>query len=133
MYMDIDELVRNLDRIQNDYPREAEAALESGARRLLREVRKATPVGKARHKNKLKKGWKMRMAGFTAASTEVHVWNRSPHFHLVERGHVIKTPKGKVKGYRQGTFFFQKAVKENIDDITEDIHERLFSAVEKRL
>lgn len=131
--MDIGEFVQHLDRVQREYPSEAETALEQGTRNLLRRVRKATPVGKARHKNKLKNGWRMRMAGYTAASTEAHVWNKAPHFHLVERGHVIRTPKGKVKGYRQGTFFFKKAVDANIDDITEVIHERLFEAVEKRL
>ena len=59
--------------------------------------------------------------------------NTSPHFHLVERGHVMKTMHGKIKGFKQGTFFFKRTVEKNRNDIREAVGGHMFKKLRKKL
>lgn len=131
--MDINEFVRRLDAIQQDYPFEAEKALKSGAREMAKRVKEASPDSGRDHKGKIKKSWRLKMAGLSIDNIQANIYSTSPYFHLVERGHVMKNEHGKVKGYRQGTHFFERAVKQNISEVQEHIAERLFRAVGKKL
>lgn len=119
--MTIEEYTALITKAQRDFPLEAEEALEQGAKKMRRKIRAASPVGRAKHPHKLKNSWKMEMAGTSAPNIEAHIFSTAPHFHLVERGHVMKTSHGKVKGYKQGTHFLEKTVNAEQSGIYDEI------------
>nr|DAN33123.1 MAG TPA: hypothetical protein [Caudoviricetes sp.] len=92
----------------------------------------ASPIGKGR-KRKISKSWKMAIRGNSTATIEATLRNTSPHFHLVERGHVMKTMHGKVKGFKQGTFFFKRTVENNKNDVKTAVGEHMFKMLRKKI
>ena len=51
----------------------------------------------------------MKIEGF-GTDVEADIWSKAPHFHLVDRGHVIKDRYGHVHGFKQGAHFLQQTV-----------------------
>lgn len=131
--MDINEFINHLGDVQRDYPLEAEKALKRGSNKLLKAVRRASPDSGQRHTHKIKKSWHLRMSGITAEDIQSNIFSKAPHYHLVERGHVMKTIGGRIKGYKQGTHFFEKTVNQNLADVQQGISDDLFKAVNDRL
>lgn len=131
--MDINEFINHLGDVQRDYPLEAEKALRRGSNKMLRAVRSASPDSGQKHKRKIKNSWRCKLSGLRAEDIQANIYSIAPHFHLVERGHVMKTLGGKVKGYKQGTHFFEKTVNSNINEIQELISDDLFKAVCNKL
>lgn len=127
--MRIEEYTALIEKVQKEFPAEAEAELQRGARKLRREIKDASPVGHAKHPHKLKNSWKMEMTGTSAKTLEAHIYSTAPHFHLVERGHVWKTPHGKIKGYKQGTHFMEKTVNAEGPGIYDEMGRRLAEKV----
>ena len=87
--MDIKTFMGRLDSYIKEYPLEAEKAMRKEANRMKKELVSASPVGKGR-KRKISKSWKMAINGNSSSTLEATLRNTSPHFHLVERGHVKK-------------------------------------------
>lgn len=131
--MDINEFVQRLGTIQAAYPIEAEDALKKGSQKMLRKIKAASPDSGQKHGRKIKNSWHLKMTGLSAADIQANIYSTSPHFHLVECGHVIKTLGGRVKGFKQGSHFFERAVNQNLDEIQSDIAEKLFKAVSDKL
>ena len=92
----------------------------------------ASPVGRGK-KKKISKSWKVSMKGSTDTTQEATIRNTSPHYHLVERGHVMRHPSGKVLGYKQGTYFFKNTVDKRQDSFTENIADNLFKQLKGKL
>lgn len=115
------------------FPLEQETALRKGANKLRKEIRNNTPDSGVQHKSKLNKSWQIRLTGFTAKTIQAEIYSKAPHFHLVERGHVIKTPGGKVKGFKQGKFFLKKTVDANKKQITDDMAAAFYRLVKDKI
>lgn len=131
--MDFEEFNGRLKELCAEFPAEQETVLKAGASKMVRKIRENTPDSGEEHKLKLKKSWRMEMAGFTGKGIRAEIRSVAPHFHLIERGHVIKTPGGKIKGFKQGTFFMKKTVDKNQKEITDEMVEKLYKKVKKKL
>ena len=116
------EFVMKLDKISEEYSDTAEKHLNKAGNKLKRIVINATPVGKEhyitkdgrkivnKHYKHMKKRWKSSIKGLYGKDLEYHLKSHAPHFHLIDRGHVMTTASGRVTGFVQGTHFFQQAV-----------------------
>ena len=122
--MDIKTFMGRLDSYIKEYPLEAEKAMRKEANRMKKELVSASPVGKGR---------KRKINGNSSSTLEATLRNTSPHFHLVERGHVMKTMHGKIKGFKQGTFFFKRTVEKNRNDIREAVGGHMFKKLRKKI
>lgn len=132
--MDIDEFMAHIDTVQAQYPMEAEKALRRGANAMRKELKAASPDGKnPKAKRKIKDSWKVSMSGTNTKNLQANIRSASPHFHLVERGHVKKTKTGKVVGYQQGTHFMEKTVNAKADEIQDEMGEYLFDILQDKL
>ena len=89
--MTIDEFNDKLDQFAKEYPADASDALQKGARKMVRELKAATPIGRTNHKKKLAKSWKIKMKDRYGRAPEANIRNAAPHYHLVERG--VQNPK----------------------------------------
>lgn len=124
-----EEFMQKLKQIADEYPKVAERHLRAVGNKLKKRAEENTPVGKTK-KTKLKKNrrtgevkevknttklsqsYTAKVIGFRGHSLEYQLRSRSRRFHLVERGHVQKTPGGRVTGFTQGRFFFKRTVDE---------------------
>lgn len=131
--MKIEDFTAKLQDVVGIFPKEQEMVLKRGAAKMRKAIRSATPDSGVEHKRKLKKSWKIRMNGLTRESIQAEIYSKSAHFHLVERGHVLKTRTGKVIGYVQGRFFMKKTVDAQKDKISEEMVEALYRMVKGRL
>ncbi len=130
--MKIEEFISKMDSFIKEYPEESKKALRKEANAMRKELVDASPVGRGK-KKKISKSWKMSMKGSTDTTQEATIRNTSPHYHLVERGHVMRHPSGKVYGYKQGTYFFKNTVDKRQDSFTENIAENLFKQLKGKL
>lgn len=131
--MDLETFIAHMGQAIDAHPREAEKALRRGARIMVDALKAASPDSGKEDKHKLKDSWRYEMAGTSSASLQANIRSTSPHFHLVEQGHVQKTRTGKVVGYVQGTHFMERTANEKGDDILDDVAERLYKAVDGTL
>lgn len=89
-------------------------AMDKEGNTLRRELRDATPVGKDSKgkKRSLKSGWTAERARKEYGTYIKKIRNKSPHYHLVERGHRIVShrPKKVVSGEVGGRYFAEKVL-----------------------
>ncbi|WP_304229465.1 HK97 gp10 family phage protein [Phascolarctobacterium succinatutens] len=131
--MHLEEYSKLLQLATNQFPLEQEKALTRGARKMVKAIKERTPDSGVKHKRKLKSSWKMEITGYTGKTIQAEIGSVAPHFHLVERGHVIKTRGGKVKGFKQGTFFMKRAVEANQEGIEQAMIEALYKMLKGKL
>ena len=55
--MELDEFIQHIDEARLRFPADAEDSLQKGAKRMTKEIKKASPVGKTDHPRKLNKSW----------------------------------------------------------------------------
>lgn len=72
-------------------------------------MRKNTPEGST---GKLKKGWKHKVEGYNGSELTYELVNKHPVHHLLNNGHVKKTPGGRTVGYYEGQHYTEKSVKQ---------------------
>lgn len=117
----MEEFMAKLDAISDEYADTAEKHLNHAGNKLKKMAKKATPVGKDEYITKngkkvvnerkhMANRWKSEIVGLSGNELEYQLRNTAPNFHLVERGHVKKTPGGKEVGFVKGQHFFQKAM-----------------------
>lgn len=92
--MTIEEFIGRLEEMRMRYSGDAEETLEKGAKRMVQELKKASPVGKGRHPHKLNKSWKCAIKGYRASDIRAEIRSTAPHFHLVNRGFQRVSPRG---------------------------------------
>lgn len=131
--MHLEEYSKLLHMAVNQFPLEQEKALTKGARKMVKAIRDNTPDSGVNHKRKLKSSWEMQITGYTGKTIQAEIGSVAPHFHLIEHGHVIKTRGGKVKGYKQGSFFMKKAVEANQENIEQEMFEALYRMLKGKL
>ena len=127
--MSPEEFCGKLSRAQKEFPLATEMTLEQGAQTMVKALRKNSPASKKRRR-KIKKSWRMEMTSDFSGTPEAHIYNKSPHFHLVERGHIQKTRGGRVTGFVQGTHFVEKTLDDEGSDIQKQMGEKLLKALE---
>ena len=120
----MDELTDSLADLARKYPDRAGELLQANARELRKEVvRKAKEVTNTSVSSKKSLGkagsYKISPVLGYGENQYVEVSAKSPHFHLVEHGHVLKTKSGRAIGFVQGRHMMKEAVK---------IHEEKFPA-----
>lgn len=130
--MDIETFIERIDSYIKEYPVEAEKALRKEANRMKKEIVKESPTGKGK-KRKITNSWRMAINGGSIQTLEATLRNTSPHFHLVERGHVQKNAHGKVTGFTQGKFFFKKTVEKNKGDVKEAVGGYMYKMLRKKI
>lgn len=108
----IDDFKRNLTEVLETYTDTSEKHLKRIGNKLKKTAKERTPSSPYEHRKKLKKSWRSKVEGLDGNDLEYKLRNASPHYHLVERGHVQKTPGGRVTGFVQGRHFFDAAFKE---------------------
>lgn len=128
-----EEFAAKLTELQKKFPVEQENAVRKSANKFRKIIMSKSPDSGTVHKLKLNKSWSVRMTGFRATTIQAEIYSKSPHFHLVERGHVIKTRSGKVKGFKQGTFFLKKTVNNNQKEIIDDMGKMFLELIKDKL
>lgn len=137
--MTIDEFVRRLEQFEQQYPADASDTLQKGARKMVKGLKAATPVGRTNHKKKLAKSWKIKMKDQFGKAPEADIRNAAPHYHLVERGvQNPKDPHGKPKPEWRAPLnkhvgFTEKAVNNNWPSIKESMSKDFYKKVRGHL
>lgn len=131
--MQIEEYNALIEKAIREFPLDSELELQRGAKRMRKEIRDNTPVGKGKHPRKLKNSWRVEMAGSRVGSVEADIYSTAPHFHLVERGHVQKNAHGQVTGYKQGKFFMKNTVESKGKEIQKEMSENLIKKLGDKL
>lgn len=111
-FENLDEFKQNLDAVSKEYTETAEKHLKKCGNKLKKCAQENTPSsGKTGKTIKpLSKSWKGKITGLSANDIQYELRNTSKVYHLVERGHVQKTPGGRVTGFTRGKHFFDKVV-----------------------
>ena len=133
--MTIDDFCKKLNDFERQYPADASDSLEEGAKKMVKAIKRDTPIGKSNHKRKLNKSWKMRMSNAWGKEPKAEIRNIAPHYHLVERG--VKNPKdshGNPKPEWQNALnkhkgFFEKSVQKNWAGVTWTMETTFFEKV----
>jgi hypothetical protein len=109
-FENMDEFLAKIANVADEYPGTAEKHLRRTGNKLKRELVEASPDSGHDSKKKIKKMWRTKTSGLVGSELETQVYSKSPHFHLVDRGHVIKDKKGNTHGFVQGQHFLDKTV-----------------------
>lgn len=105
----LDELSGKLLATIDEFPGTAEKGLVTIGNKLKKECVKNTPEGST---GKLKKGWKHKVEGCNGSELVYELRNTHPVHHLLNNGHVKKTPGGRTVGYYEGQHYTEKSVKQ---------------------
>lgn len=134
VYTGLDELKVRMTDAANVYLDTAEKHLNRTGNKLKKIVRANTPNSPYAHRHKLAKSWKSEIKGLNADELEYQLRNTAPHYHLVERGHVLKTAKGKTIGFVQGKHFLEKSIAEfQAENIAEKEFDKLAKDLAKKI
>jgi hypothetical protein len=129
----LDEYKTHIMAIANEFPATCEKHLKKIGNKFKKIVKEKSPDSGKDHKKKLKDSWKSEVKGYTGAELSMDIWSTSPHFHLVDRGHVQKTKSGKVVGFVQGKHFLAATAQEVETDIVPAEIEKMFKDISKKL
>ncbi len=111
------------------YPGTAEKKL----RKATREIKKLaeTSYDKSITGN-LKGNWHAKYDTVGSTSIEGQVYSKSPHYHLVERGHAL-VKNGKTIGHVPGKFFFKKMIEGEGQRVADEQYQALMKALARKL
>lgn len=137
--MTIDEFTAKLEKMQAEYPGDAGDALQKGAKKMVKAIRKETPDSGKPHKHKLRKCWKLKMVYAYGKDPEADIRNTAPHYHLVERG--VQNPKdyhGRPKPEWRAALnrhkgFLEKSVNDHWPDVKKAMQEDFYRKVRGHL
>ena len=110
----LEEMLMEIQSMAQRYPKTAKRGLGVIGRELREELAIASPASDIDHKRKLETSWKSRTKGEGSDTLQAEIYSRAPHFHLLNRGHVIKGKDGRVKGFKQGLRFLEKTVEKYV-------------------
>ena len=105
----LEELSGKLLETIDAFPGTSEKGLVTIGNKLKKECVKNTPEGRT---GKLKKGWKHKVEGYNGSELVYELRNTQPVHHLLNNGHVKKTPGGRTVGYYEGQHYTEKSVKQ---------------------
>lgn len=144
-FVNLEDFMRKLNRVANEYPKTTEKHLRAIGNRLKRAAKANTPVGKTdefifkrgkKRKStvKLKNTWSGKTVGASGANLEYQLRSKSRRYHLVERGHAKVIFGKRTAGFVQGKFFFKRTMEEfERSNAVEQEMKKMFREIQKRL
>lgn len=131
----MDELVESLERLTKKYPDKAGELLQKNAKELRKDVIKnvredTKTTGKTKRSLSKTSSYSISPVQGYGTSQYVEISAKSPHFHLVEHGHVLKNHLGQTIGFVQGKHMMENAVKKREEHMDESL-ERMVSELLK--
>lgn len=117
----------------NKFPGTAEKHLRSAGNQFKKMLISKSPNSGSEHKRKLIKSWHSEIKGYTGSELSCDIYSTAPHFHLVNRGHVLKNQRGQTIGFVQGQHFLEAAAQEVETDILPNEWEKLLKDITKKL
>lgn len=132
-FSQLGEFNQQLKELANSYPGTCEKHLKKVGNKLKKILKEKSPDGGKEHRGKLNSSWKSEVKGYNGEDLQMDIWSTSPHFHLVDRGHIQKTPSGKTTGFVQGKHFLAAAVQEIESDVLPKEIESLFKDISKKM
>lgn len=130
----VEELVQSLESLSKKYPDRAGELLQKNAKALRKEVVKNVKAETEPRKPKKNGGTPKKqlhkissyaispIQGY-GANQFVEVSAKSPHFHLVEHGHVLKSRSGNTIGFVQGKHMMDNAIKKAENEMPDTLEE----------
>lgn len=91
--------------------------LDDTGKEFVKRARANTP----KVSGNLRKGYMALPVEKIAGGYQKGITNKAPHFHLVERGHRKVSRTGQEIGWTEGKFYLERTVKENEEEIAEDL------------
>lgn len=131
----MDELVESLERLIRKYPDKAGELLQKNAKKLRKDVitnvkEDTKTTGKTKRSLSKTSSYSVSPVKGYGTSQYVEISAKSPHFHLVEHGHVLKSHSGQTIGFVQGRHMMENAVKKREEHMDKDL-ERMISQLLK--
>lgn len=102
----LEEFQEKLKLIEKKAPDRILDKLDEGGKKLQKQTKANTP----KKTGNLRKGVKLLPVEKIRGGYQKGLTNESPHFHLVERGHILTDKNGKEIGYVHGKFYLEKTV-----------------------
>lgn len=132
-FSNMEEFKNQLADVAKEFPATCEKHLKKVGNKFKKIVKQKSPDSGSEHKGKLNKSWKSEVKGYDGEDLQMDIWSTSPHFHLVDRGHVQKTPSGRVTGFVQGKHMLQATAQEVEADVLPAEMEKLYKDIGKKL
>lgn len=111
------------------YPNTAEKKL----RKATREIKKLAENAYDKSiTGNLKSNWHTKYDTVNVTQIEGLVYSKSPHYHLVERGHAMVLG-GRTVGHVSGKFFFKKMIEGEGKKVAEEQYQALMKELAKKL
>jgi len=129
----INEFMADINQVANEFPLESEKRLNKIGNKFKRIIKEKSPDSGHVSKRKLNKSWKSKINGYKGEDLTCDIWSTSPHFHLVDRGHVIKDKKGNVRGFVQGKHFLEATAQEVAANVVPDELEKFQKEIARKL
>lgn len=129
-FENIEQFQNKLNQVKGEYTEIAEKHLKRAGNQLKKIAQDNTP----RQTGHLAKSWKGKTTGIYVDEIQYELRNTSKIYHLVEKGHVMKTRSGKVVGFVQGKHFFDKSVDEfQNSNVMQNELEKFFNEIKSKL
>ena len=116
-FTNYDNFLRDIENIANEYPYLAEKRLKKIGNKFRKILKEKSPDSGHKNKYKLNKSWKGKVEGITGKDLEYQIWSTSPHFHLVDRGHIQTDRRGNPKRFIPGKHFLEASAQEVDADV----------------
>ncbi|MFD3271518.1 HK97 gp10 family phage protein [Paenibacillus dendritiformis] len=125
---------KELDDLQRMFPKEAKQLMRrAGSKARTIVARKARQLVRKKTGNYYKSIRRGRVwVDNSTGEYKVRVYTRSPHGHLIEKGHRIIGKDGSEHGFKEGYHVFDKATRE-IEQQWEEILEKEFDKIMSKL
>lgn len=132
----VDEVVESLKDLARRYPDSAGNALRKEARVLRGRITQKASArlnsdGTSKVSLKKDTSYSVSQPKGYSEGQYVDLSAKSPHFHLVERGHRVTNKQGRVLGHAEGRYFMKDAVDEYEPEF-EEAAERMLDDLLKR-
>ena len=131
----MDELKISFEELAKKYPDTAGDLLKKDALKLRREIvgrsRELTNIKESKHSLGKLSSYKVSQIQGLGKNQYVEISAKAPHFHLVEKGHELKTASGKTIGFVQGVHFLDKATKEYEDKYEDHVEKMIENLLKK--
>lgn len=132
-FTNFEEFKADILKVANEFPLESEKRLKRIGSKFVKIVKEKSPDSGKATKRKLNKSWKTEVTGYKGEDLALNIWSTSPHFHLVDRGHVQTDKKGNPKGFVQGKHFLAATAQEVESDILPQELEKFQREIAKKI
>lgn len=129
----VNEFLADINDVANTFPLESEKRIKRIGNKFKNIAKQKSPDSGHNSRKKLNKSWKSEVTGYKGEDLACNIWSTSPHFHLVDRGHVQKSKRGKITGFVQGKHFLEATAQEVEKNILPAELEKFCKEITKKL